>query len=76
MSDQENRGISSAAKVAQGANAIATILNGAVTGGLLCAGHNRISVAFQPTQMEYDMITTSRADLEVQMQKNEQAARG
>ncbi len=44
--------------------------------GLLCAGHNRISVAFQPTQMEYDMITTSRSDLEAQMQRNEQAARG
>ena len=39
--------------------------------GLLCAGHNRISVAFQPTQMEYDMITTSRADLEAQMQQKE-----
>lgn len=44
--------------------------------GLLCAGHNRISVAFQPTQMEYDMITTSRTDLEAQMQRNEQVAQG
>lgn len=43
--------------------------------GLLCAGHNRVSVAFQPTQLEYDMITTSRSDLETQMQQNEQAAR-
>ena len=34
MSDQENRGFSTAAKVAQGAYAIATIINGAVTGGL------------------------------------------
>ncbi len=34
MSDQENRGFSTAAKIAQGANAIATIINGAVTGGL------------------------------------------
>lgn len=39
--------------------------------GLLCAGHNRISVAFQPTQKEYDMITTSRADLEAQMNQNQ-----
>lgn len=43
--------------------------------GLLCAGHNRISVAFQPTRKEYDMITTSRDDLEKQMRQNEQAAR-
>ncbi len=35
--------------------------------GLLCAGHNRISVVFQSTQLEYDWITTSRADLEAQM---------
>ena len=42
--------------------------------GLLCAGHNRISVAFQPTQMEYDMITTSRADLEAQMRRKTEAA--
>ena len=44
--------------------------------GLLCAGHNRINVAFQPTQMEYDMITTSRADLEAQMQRNERGVQG
>lgn len=37
--------------------------------GLLCIGHNRISVAFQSTQKEYDMITTSRADLEEQMRR-------
>ena len=36
--------------------------------GLLCAGHNRISVAFQSTNAEYSAITTSRADLERQMQ--------
>ncbi len=35
--------------------------------GLLCAGHNRISVAFQSTQAEYGAITTSRADLELQI---------
>lgn len=34
MSGQENRGFSTASKIAQGANAIATILNGAVTGGI------------------------------------------
>lgn len=39
--------------------------------GLLCAGHNRISVAFQPTRIEYDTITTSRQDLERQMQANQ-----
>jgi type IV secretory pathway VirB4 component len=36
--------------------------------GLLCAGHNRISVAFQSTQAEYGAITTQRSDLERQMQ--------
>ena len=41
--------------------------------GLLCAGHNRISVAFQSTQLEYDWITTSRADLEAQMLARQQA---
>lgn len=40
--------------------------------GLLCAGHNRISVAFQSTQLEYDWITTSRADLEAQMLARQQ----
>jgi len=40
--------------------------------GLLCAGHNRISVAFQSTQLEYDWITTSRADLEAQMLAQQQ----
>ena len=40
--------------------------------GLLCAGHNRISVAFQPTRTEYDMITTSRADLERQMMERQE----
>ena len=40
--------------------------------GLLCAGHNRISVAFQSTQLEYDWITTSRADLEAQMLTRQQ----
>ena len=39
--------------------------------GLLCAGHNHISVAFQSTQLEYDMITTSRQDLERQMRENQ-----
>ncbi len=39
--------------------------------GLLCAGHNRISVAFQPTPTEYDMITTSRQDLERQMMQHQ-----
>jgi len=36
--------------------------------GLLCAGHNRISVAFQSTRLEYGNITTQRSDLEKQMQ--------
>ena len=40
--------------------------------GLLCAGHNRISVAFQSTRLEYDNITTRRADLEAQL-KNRQS---
>ena len=39
--------------------------------GLLCAGHNHIAVAFQSTCLEYDMITTSRQDLERQMQANQ-----
>lgn len=34
MDNNENRGFSTAAKAAQGASAIATILNGAVTGGI------------------------------------------
>ncbi len=34
--------------------------------GLLCAGHNRVSVAFQSTKLEYDNITTQRSDLEKQ----------
>ena len=38
--------------------------------GLVCAGHNHISVAFQSTRLEYDMITTSRQDLERQMQEH------
>lgn len=37
--------------------------------GLLCAGHNRISVSFQSTQLEYGNITTSRSDLEEQMRQ-------
>lgn len=32
--------------------------------GLLCAGHNRISVAFHATDMEYKNISSSRQDLE------------
>lgn len=32
--------------------------------GLLCAGHNRISVAFHATDMEYRSISSSRQDLE------------
>ena len=39
--------------------------------GLLCSGHNRISVAFRPTKVEYDMITTSRQDLERIMKENQ-----
>lgn len=35
--------------------------------GLLCAGHNRISVAFHATDKEYSKITTARSDLEKQM---------
>jgi predicted DNA-binding protein (UPF0251 family) len=35
--------------------------------GLLCAGHNRISVAFQSTRAEYQTVTTQRSDLERQM---------
>lgn len=35
--------------------------------GLLCAGHNRISVAFHATDKEYAKITTARIDLEKQM---------
>ena len=35
--------------------------------GLLCAGHNRISVAFSSTKAEYAAITTRRSDLERQM---------
>ena len=37
--------------------------------GLLCAGHNRISVAFQATRLEYDNITTQRSDLEAQLKR-------
>jgi hypothetical protein len=33
-----------------------------------CAGHNRISVAFQSTRAEYQTVTTQRSDLERQMQ--------
>lgn len=36
--------------------------------GLLCAGHNRISVAFQSTRAEYRAITTRRSDLEEQVE--------
>lgn len=32
--------------------------------GLLCIGQNRFSVAFRPTKLEYELITTSRKDLE------------
>ena len=35
--------------------------------GLLCAGHNRISVAFSSTKAEYNAITTRRSDLEQQV---------
>ncbi len=41
--------------------------------GLLCAGHNRISVAFQSTRAEYDAITTRRSDLEAQLKRMETA---
>jgi len=37
--------------------------------GLLCAGHNRISVAFQSTKAEYAAITTRRSDLEAQLRQ-------
>ncbi|GHU79647.1 hypothetical protein FACS1894191_2920 [Clostridia bacterium] len=37
--------------------------------GLLCAGRNRISVAFQSTRLEYDNITTQRSDLERQVRE-------
>lgn len=32
--------------------------------GLLCAGKSRICVEIRASQMEYDLITTNRADLE------------
>ena len=35
--------------------------------GLLCAGHNRISVSFHATEKEYHSVTTSRDDLIKQM---------
>lgn len=38
--------------------------------GLLCAGHNRIPIAVQPSQKEYDLITTSREDLILQARKS------
>ena len=41
--------------------------------GLLCAGHNRISVAFQSTSLEYRNLTTQRSDLEKQAQTKKEA---
>lgn len=38
--------------------------------GLLCAGHNRISVAFRSTEKEYQWITTQRSDLVEQLERN------
>ena len=43
--------------------------------GLLCAGHNRVSISIQPTAQEYELITTSRQDLLRQM-RNQRKKRG
>ena len=37
--------------------------------GLLCIGENRIGVTFHASQKEYDLITTSRADLQAQAEQ-------
>lgn len=39
--------------------------------GLLCAGHNRISVSFRATEREYQWITTQRSDLVEQLRGNQ-----
>lgn len=39
--------------------------------GLLCAGKNRISVEIRASQAQHDLITTSRADLEKRVKKEE-----
>ena len=37
--------------------------------GLLCIGENRIGVTFHSSRKEYDLITTSRADLQAQAEQ-------
>ena len=39
--------------------------------GLLCAGKNRISVEIRASQVQHELITTSRADLEKRVKKTD-----